>query len=713
MFPEKKDIQRLIDMQSADCGFFVLSVYSFIEMYMRTQANSTLGKTYDTNDENFVNLIHDYVDVLKERQRRKGIPNWGYIPESQFSFLTTGMKNGKDNSNDVRHTFKSLSPEEAKCAIKDLLQFCRIDNGDIKKQFEPLENCLSNWMQRKFSEEDAKELVEANKKIIELQNSNENLILQTANIETLKKQLQELQQDNDIYDEMQNELLEKIRSYDEYISNLRRMIFYTRTRNDFEKFIVRLSAEQQQAVDRIKFKKDYLIKGSAGTGKSFVLLTALKKLLEEKLDEDQYERLVFITYTKSLAKYNAYVASLMEMGVPEENIITADKFFVEICNHCFPKKRIIYFRNEDKPKYSEKCINRIKLIIKEKKFDDELDASEIFAEAEMFIWPNLITKEEYIEKKIERKGMKTPLKVENRQKYWEIIERLEESLTYDSDWEQNFAKVKLAHYLKENPLSPEEKNYDYVFVDEVQDLPISEMACFKAYSKESVILAGDEDQSIYRVQMPIIRSGIDIVGNSITLHTNFRNTFQINEVAEKYRSMIKGRVSESAPAPFRLGPPVELIDLKDGNELFSTIVNRVKMCISDLEYEPGNICIVMNSQNKDRYEKLMELLLQSGIKSEGIKDKKFTTENLTNDKVVISTLQSVKGFDFPVVILVADDSIRVTTYDEENNDKIHRNLLYVALTRAMDMLTVITCNSLENVAIEDLKKCISEVCRPS
>lgn len=36
-FPSENDIKRLIDMQKADWGFFVLAVYAFIEKYMKSE----------------------------------------------------------------------------------------------------------------------------------------------------------------------------------------------------------------------------------------------------------------------------------------------------------------------------------------------------------------------------------------------------------------------------------------------------------------------------------------------------------------------------------------------------------------------------------------------------------------------------------------------------------------------------------------------------
>ena len=126
--------------------------------------------------------------------------------------------------------------------------------------------------------------------------------------------------------------------YQELIKNFSRIrdymreffIFGFKTRNDFEHSILRLTSEQQEAVDRIKFRKDYLVRGSAGTGKSLVLLKAVEKLIDETKDEEYKPQINFVTFTTSLVKYNAYVAKLMEMGIAEENIKTADSFFKEI-----------------------------------------------------------------------------------------------------------------------------------------------------------------------------------------------------------------------------------------------------------------------------------------------------------------------------------------------------------------------------------------------
>ena len=105
-------------------------------------------------------------------------------------------------------------------------------------------------------------------------------------------------------------------------------------------------------------------------------------------------------------------------------------------------------------------------------------------------------------------------------------------------------------------------------------------------------------------------------------------------------------------------------------------------------------------------EKIINELQKLGIESEGIKNKDFSV----GGKICVSTIQSCKGLDFPVVILLADHRVHFndSKYDEETVERLQRNMFYVAMTRAMDMLTVITWNNSNNDVINDIKKCILE-----
>ena len=72
-----------------------------------------------------------------------------------------------------------------------------------------------------------------------------------------------------------NEILEQLKDFEttkKYLSYLEKISFYTKTRHDYESSVIKLTNEQQDVLQQINLSKDFLVKGSAGTGKSLVLL---------------------------------------------------------------------------------------------------------------------------------------------------------------------------------------------------------------------------------------------------------------------------------------------------------------------------------------------------------------------------------------------------------------------------------------------------------
>ena len=240
-FPTDEDVKRLLDMQSSDCGFFVLAIYAFIEKYMKSEISFFGGD--DDTDATFNSLVYKYIGAIKKRL--------GWISEQDHNFLFQ-MRNGKQNSNLVRHQFKALSIEEARAAIRDLLKFSEISDNVLREKFEPLSRNLLEWEERISPSDTAKELFEANKKIVEMQKNLPKLIKESSEYLDLQKQLEDIKKrcenyENDInkteqinnelkkdlenYELKQIELQKRFGNYEEYISNLQRMLTYTRTRN--------------------------------------------------------------------------------------------------------------------------------------------------------------------------------------------------------------------------------------------------------------------------------------------------------------------------------------------------------------------------------------------------------------------------------------------------------------------------------------------------
>lgn len=711
--PSINQFKRLEKLQGVDSGVFTLSIFSLIEAYLRSKLKDKIN-----SETSFYELINLYkINFTKNN------------PAEYNLFIN--LLRVKKNTNDVRHQFKNLDKEEANVAVHLLNKFANIFDIPNKQEISKLMFEVKIWDDRKTPIETARELEKANLELQKLFKANKDLSEKIILFEEKQNELSlvssklktlELEFENQIeknknnkekidslryekfetetkYKNQQKEIgkqLKKLEDAQKYIFNLNRMTNYTRTRYDYEQSLVRLTKEQESIVNTVKFTNDFLIKGSAGTGKSLVLLKTLEKLIKQNQNSlfDEKYSIKLLTFTKSLEKYNKYIASLLNIKNPleEELILTSESYVLKIIKNAFPE----YSFSFDNIKESAK------------KFKDEDFVKEnplkkdLWSEIEKFILPNCVTKTEYCDKKIARTGMKKAQGSENRKKIWSAVEKIFAKWESEKLFDIKFASYKLVQKIKSGEYKiPDELKTDYLFIDEAQDLSAATLQILKAATRKNIILAGDNDQSIFQPGFTWKRAGLDISGYTRILNTNFRSTNQINSVAEKYRATIKGADRENRPETFRLGPPVELHELSSQKNAFLEILQTVKICKNYLNYENENICIIM--QQKRQLEEMQKLLkTQLDLDSDFINSSDF---DFSKQGIIrLSTTQSCKGLDFPVVLFYLDHRAHfLDDFDEQTVDKINRNIIYTALTRSIELLHVFMLNDCTAKPLVDLK----------
>ena len=704
--PTLDQIKRLKSLQGVDSGIFTLAVFSTLEAFFREK----LGNTVDNTTK--------FYELLDEYRERYSVHN----PKEYQLFRD--IQNNQKNTNQVRHHFKNLSVEEANSAAFLLSQFATIFNLPNLTQINQLAANLKIWDSRKSPAETAKELEKANLELKRLSLSNADMAQKVEELESKKKELElvstklrtlQLDYDQQITKNKQNKegidelrrekneveqenrktqkelkaQIEKLTDAETYIDNLSRMTSYTRTRYDYEQSLVHLTRQQQSIVNQVKFSRDFLVKGSAGTGKSLVLLKTLEKLIQQNKQSlfDGEKTIKLITFTHSLEKYNKYVATLLNIENPlEEEIIgTSESYVNKILKDAFPGIKLTY----GFPKIADvENVNPL--------------GQDIWTELDKFILPKCVNQKEYCEEKVRRFGMKKAQNAGKRKAIWETVE------TIFAEWEKleeqpvSYVIYKLVPKIEKGKYTiPEELKTDYLFVDEAQDLTAATLRLIRASVRESMILAGDNDQSVFQPGFTWNRAGIDINGHSKILNINFRSTNQINEVAEKYRATIKGADKENMPETFRLGPPVELHENRNQDDSFAQMISTVKMCINSLNYEPENICLI--APRKSLLEQLREeLKTQLDFESAFVNDPDF---DFSKPGIIrLATTQSCKGLDFPVVLFYLDHRAHfVDVFDEATADKMNRNMIYTAITRSIEMLHVFTLEDSTAAPINDLK----------
>jgi acetolactate synthase regulatory subunit len=677
--------KRLLSLYGTDEGFFVLALHSWVEVYI---------------DENYPHCRVEYrfpekLELFKE-SLKKSISDY-----SQLKAIVKIQKE-HDLTNKVRHQFKQLSKEEVRASIFNFLEFLKVAKVPYSRTWEDFKRLLHIWEERitipealreitelrytyQTSQEEKKKLLEKMDRYKEIERSFNVLSMQIAQvtqeleaakqlshakdekIDNLRTQLNKLKHDRSAIQKQKDDYTDLRK----YIEGLQRLSSYTRSRMDFERSIIRFTPEQKIALAKIKNKGPYLIKGAAGTGKTLVLLEALKKLKQESPDKS----FVLLTYTRTLVKYNRYLAHLLKEEELKDVIDTVDSFFIKMLKGYKSSVKIE--------------LELVRRLSKNFNSTDFFTDEQLALEIENFIFANQVTEEEYVQQKVSRRGLGVPLLRKQRVKVWGIVEEMKQWMNTYHTYSKNYSRLVLLHNMDQI----EQK--DYILVDETQDLSATELRILNHLAKEGLIMAGDEEQTIYGFYSPYQRAGIEIKGRSTTLKINFRNTIPSLELAERYKN--KGSNCTTFMYAFREGPSPELF-VDSLENLQKQLCRKVDILLNYIGYDPENLLILSPTQ-KDLQE-LDDLLGREGYHCTNVRDDSFDFQEA--GKIRLSTLHSCKGLDSPVVLLFLSSPLPSSYYDVHTILTLQCNLLYVALTRAMDQVNVFIREDLTETAVKEL-----------
>jgi hypothetical protein len=691
----KDKFDRLVRIMKSDGGFYVLATHSFIEYFMKAnfpEYDDSWAITFNTN-------LYNYKMFLIKKK-----PGFFLNELTAFKSIMDQTKMIKD----VRHNFATLSIEEVRAATFNLIQFCKVV-GLFDTLPDELKSSLSLWKKKAETAVDAGELQIIKRELYQLKQENNELLEQYREFEKIKSvkklleaQIESLSCEIDVFKHNKNELLskqldlknekieieKKINEYktvDKYLKNLLRVTVYTRTRMDYERSLTELTSEQKDILKNISLKSDFLIKGGAGTGKTLVLLEAMKAANAGTLDFAN-KKLLLLTYTNTLVKYDRYISEIMDITDGDSFINTSDSYLNSIFEEYFPELKIDY--------------TIMQTLCKEQNVSDFFDEKQLRVEIEDFIYGNHISETEYLIDKILRKGMKSPISMAQREEIWLIKRDIEKLMVKNKTISKGFSRTMLFDKLSDNNNNLKH-DYDHIFIDESQDLYPVELQILKIMSKSSLVMAGDTDQSIYGIGSPYQRAQISTIGSTRILKMNFRNTIPIHNLAENFRK-ISGYDFDSSitPTAFREGPIPEIYTATNTSDLYDLLVEKVKVFINTIEYDPENICILAPTATflwkiKDRLEK-------EGFSTINIKDPEFSFKS--EGSIRLSPLHSSKGLDIPVVLLFLPILFFNKEIGKDDGETLVRNLIYVSMTRAMDNLNIFMKEEPDNKILMDLKE---------
>ena len=471
---------------------------------------------------------------------------------------------------------------------------------------------------------------------------------------------------------------------------------------------ITLTDKQKECV-QYPWKNNLLVRGIAGSGKSLVLINRAIFLKQQANKLGGKVNIAFFTYVNSLVKYTSEIVNVLGDNTNDIIITTIDKQAFNCFRDMFGYAKIEY-------QIDRKLINNI--ICKLSKTENNRFLTPelrdfVIDELAWMKGRSISSSSEYENcVRVGRgagKGSIRPSKTE-RQLIYKI---------YNNYYTQspNMAADDMYERILENSTRiPEKYKYDFVMVDESQDLSLNKLKYAHAITRKSLTLAGDQAQKIYKSGFTWKEIGIDIRGQSSKKLTGtFRNTYEITLLANQLLSKNTDRQAlpeeyVTPELPTRHGPKPQLIYEPSYAQEALDICQLIR---EELKMNPSHTIAILVMTWKER-DSIKEVLNNAGI-TYGIIDNKNET-TILSPGVKVVTIHSSKGLEFDTVILPYMDEGRLPSSDKNiSKDEIEdvmnytRNLLYVAMTRAKSTLYMYTLRGSESPLVKELDRSLVDV----
>lgn len=465
----------------------------------------------------------------------------------------------------------------------------------------------------------------------------------------------------------------------------------------WEKWTIFLHPEQRDWVER-DFTGPARVSGSAGTGKTIVALHRAVHLARTHLEA----RVLFVTFSETLA--NALYTKLKRL-IGNEPLL-AERIDIHSLDSIGMRLYKAHLGSATLAGHEDlrEIIHSASQAVGDHKFSLQFLLTEweqVVDAWQLDIW------EAY--RDVARLGRKTRLPETQRSILWSIFERVRVLLKERSLMTQPAVFNALASILAGNKNLP----FDFVVVDEAQDISVSQLRFLAALGAErpnALFFAGDLGQRIFQQPFSWKSLGVDVRGRSRTLRINYRTSHQIRQQADRL-----------------LGP--EILDV-DGNRedrsdtisVFNGLPPVIHVLATEIEEkkavgtwltEQSNAGILPHEfgifvRSAEQLDRAQAAVKESELPFK-ILDEHVET---TSGYVSICTMHIAKGLEFrAVAVMACDDEIiplqeRIEMVaDEADLEEVYnteRHLLYVACTRARDYLLV-TSASPPSEFLDDLR----------
>lgn len=305
------------------------------------------------------------------------------------------------------------------------------------------------------------------------------------------------------------------------------------------------------------------------------------------------------------------------------------------------------------------------------------------------------------------------------------------------------------------------KEYDYVFIDEGQDFKPSFYQICRAIVKDDCLVWGYDDlQNIFDVSMQNTidtfkneygAEGIDLVeiqknhphmDNDIVLHKSYRNPKEIlvtahalgfgiyndiliqtlenkehwedvgykvegEEIIPEQEVIIQRPLENSPLSIANYCPVEEIIKYYSATDLSNEVewvASEIEKAINEDGLRPDDIIVISldDRYNKGYFRELTDVLYSKGIYTNNLSANTYATIFSEDNLVTLSTVYKAKGHEAAMVFVIGCD-----VFESQKNDRVMRNKLFTAFTRAKAWLRVSGFN-IEGTALINEMRAVKE-----
>jgi superfamily I DNA/RNA helicase/mRNA-degrading endonuclease RelE of RelBE toxin-antitoxin system len=457
------------------------------------------------------------------------------------------------------------------------------------------------------------------------------------------------------------------------------------------RFLLYLDDEQRQAVEK-SLDHCAMVRGGPGTGKSTVALYRAKRLLEKG---PANTTLLFTTFTNALVNASRdLLESLLGPAASRVEVSTIDRVAMQIAKS---RDRFQVASDAQRKQALDSAYTNLertdKTTLDRKLTNVGVEAVREDYLLDEFEWVidgrGLADLAEYLD--VDRRGRGYGFDQKTRTAIWELYTGYCAYLTKRglATWKQIGLKA-----VEHQRSSPDAQRWDYVVIDETQDLaPVSlALAIDLCRSPSGVFFAADGGQSIYQRGFSIsqINEAVDLRGRSTVLRRNYRTTKQIALAAQDILSDdLRARSTPVDSLGVREGPTPRIIVTATLEDQIPAIAGELRTSAREFRLPLSATGIL--APNNRLAKQAAELFSAEGIPCDYMTGRDLS---LTTPTAKALTIHSAKGLEFPFVVVVGVDEgtlprpLPDDAEDENEHIEAQRRLLYVACTRAMRQLWV-------------------------